>query len=87
LPKRTRKAAPGNGRLRFYANLLPRLDYAEIAGSGLDARRYGRISGASPIYASIYQFIIVTMISAASGIAGLVVTLLFVRTFSQRPHS
>jgi putative ABC transport system permease protein len=54
---------------------------------GLDARRYGRISGASPIYASIYQFIIVTMISAASGIAGLVVTLLFVRTFSQRPHN
>ena len=34
------------------------------------------VSGASPIYAGIYQFIIVAMILAASGIAGLIVTLL-----------
>jgi putative ABC transport system permease protein len=41
------------------------------------------VSGASPVYAGIYQFIIVAMILAASGIAGLVVTLLMrTRTFS-----
>ena len=34
------------------------------------------VSGASPVYAGIYQFIIVAMILAASGIAGLVATLL-----------
>jgi hypothetical protein len=34
------------------------------------------VSGAGPIYASIYQFIIVAMILAASGFAGLIVTLL-----------
>jgi putative ABC transport system permease protein len=34
------------------------------------------VSGASPIYAGIYQFVIVAMILAASGIAGLIVTLL-----------
>jgi putative ABC transport system permease protein len=41
------------------------------------------VSGASPIYAGIYQFIIVAMILAASGIAGLIVTLLMrARAFS-----
>jgi putative ABC transport system permease protein len=41
------------------------------------------VSGASPIYASLYQFIIVAMILVASGLAGLVVTLLMrTRTFS-----
>jgi putative ABC transport system permease protein len=41
------------------------------------------VSGASPIYAGIYQFIIVAMILAASGIAGLIVTLLMrARVFS-----
>jgi hypothetical protein len=34
------------------------------------------VSGTSPIYAGIYQFIIVAMILAASGIAGLISTLL-----------
>ena len=34
------------------------------------------ISGASPVYAGIYQFIIVAMILAASGITGLTVVLL-----------
>ena len=41
------------------------------------------VSGASPVYAGIYQFIIVAMILAASGIAGLIVTLLMcTRAFS-----
>jgi putative ABC transport system permease protein len=41
------------------------------------------VSGASPVYAGIYQFVIVAMILAASGIAGLIVTLLMrTRTFS-----
>jgi putative ABC transport system permease protein len=34
------------------------------------------VSGASPIYAGIYQFIIVAMILAVSGITGLLTTLL-----------
>lgn len=37
------------------------------------------VSGANPIYASIYQFVIVTMILAATGITGVVATVL-VRT-------
>jgi len=41
------------------------------------------VSGASSIYAGIYQFIIVAMILAASGIAGLIATLLMrARVFS-----
>ena len=41
------------------------------------------LSGASPVYAGIYQFIIVAMILAASGITGLLVTLLMrMRIFS-----
>jgi putative ABC transport system permease protein len=41
------------------------------------------VSGASPVYAGIYQFIIVAMILAASGIAGLVATVLMrARVFS-----
>ncbi len=34
------------------------------------------VSGASPIYAGIYQFIVVAMIFAASGITGLIATVL-----------
>jgi hypothetical protein len=34
------------------------------------------VSGASPVYAGIYQFIIVAMILVASGITALIVTLL-----------
>jgi putative ABC transport system permease protein len=34
------------------------------------------VSGASPVYAGIFQFIIVAMILSASGITGLIVTLL-----------
>jgi putative ABC transport system permease protein len=41
------------------------------------------VSGASPVYAGIFQFIIVAMILSASGIAGLVATLLMrAQTFS-----
>jgi putative ABC transport system permease protein len=41
------------------------------------------VSGAGPIYAGIFQFTIVAMILAASGIAGLIVTLLMrARAFS-----
>ena len=41
------------------------------------------VSGASPVYAGIYQFVIVAKILAASGIAGLIVTLLMrTRAFS-----
>ena len=68
-----------------YASLLPRLDMLKSLGlvwiPGVMAGMM--VSGASPIYAGIYQFIIVAMILAASGIAGLVVTLLIrTRAFS-----
>ena len=63
-----------------YASLLPRLDMLKSLGlvwiPGVMAGMM--VSGASPIYAGIYQFVIVAMILAASGIAGLLVTL-FIR--------
>jgi len=68
-----------------YASLLPRLDMLKSLGlvwiPGVMAGMM--VSGASPVYAGIYQFIIVAMILAASGIAGLIVTLLMrARVFS-----
>jgi len=61
-----------------YASLLPRLDMLKSLGwvwiPGVMAGMV--VSGASPVYAGIYQFIIVAMILSASGIAGLVVTVL-----------
>ena len=68
-----------------YASLLPRLDMLKSLGlvwiPGVMAGMM--LSGASPVYAGIYQFIIVAMILAASGIAGLAVTLLIrMRAFS-----
>ena len=68
-----------------YASLLPRLDMLKSLGfvwiPGVMAGML--VSGASPIYAGIFQFIIVAMILAASGIAGLVATLLMrARAFS-----
>lgn len=61
-----------------YASLLPRLDMLKSLGlvwiPGVMAGMM--VSGANPIYAGIYQFIIVAMILTASGIAGLVMTLL-----------
>jgi putative ABC transport system permease protein len=61
-----------------YASLLPRLDMMKSVGlvwiPGVMAGMV--VSGASPVYAGIYQFIIVAMILAASGITGLVATVL-----------
>ena len=59
-----------------YASLLPRLDMLKSLGlvwiPGVMAGMV--VSGASPVYAAVYQFVVVAMILAASGIAGLVVT-------------
>jgi putative ABC transport system permease protein len=61
-----------------YASLLPRLDMLKSLGlvwiPGVMAGMM--VSGASPLYASIYQFVVVAMIFAASGITGLVAALL-----------
>lgn len=69
-----------------YASLLPRLDMMKSLGlvwiPGVMAGMM--VSGASPVYAGIYQFIIVAMIFAASGITGLVVTL-FIRNRAFSP--
>jgi putative ABC transport system permease protein len=72
-------------RSAVYACLLPRLDMLKSLGlvwiPGVMAGMV--VSGASPVYAGIYQFIIVAMILAGSGIAGLVITLLMrARAFS-----
>jgi putative ABC transport system permease protein len=68
-----------------YASLLPRLDMLKSLGlvwiPGVMAGMV--VSGTSPVSASIYQFILVAMILTASGITGLVVTLLMrTRAFS-----
>ena len=68
-----------------YASLLPRLDMLKSLGfvwiPGVMAGML--VSGASPIYAGIFQFIIVAMILSASGMAGLAATLLMrAQTFS-----
>jgi putative ABC transport system permease protein len=68
-----------------YTSLLPRLDMLKSLGlvwiPGVMAGMM--VSGASPVYAGIYQFVIVAMILSASGIAGLIVTLLMrARAFS-----
>jgi putative ABC transport system permease protein len=73
-------------RSAVYASLLPRLDMLKSLGfvriPGVMAGML--VSGASPVYAGIFQFIIVAMILAASGIAGLVATLLMrTRAFSK----
>ena len=68
-----------------YASLLPRLDMLKSLGlvwiPGVMAGMM--VSGASPVYAAVYQFILVVMILTASGIAGLVATVLLrTRAFS-----
>ncbi len=68
-----------------YASLLPRLDMLKSLGlvwiPGVMAGMM--VSGVNPIYAGIYQFVVVAMILAASGITGLVITLLIrTRVFS-----
>jgi putative ABC transport system permease protein len=72
-------------RSAVYASLLPRLDMLKSLGlvwiPGVMAGMM--VSGASPIYAGIYQFVIVAMILVACGIAGVLVTVLMrKRTFS-----
>lgn len=72
-------------RNAVYASLLPRLDMLKSLGlvwiPGVMAGMM--VSGASPIYAGIYQFVIVAMILAASGITGLgVIALVRTRAFS-----
>ena len=61
-----------------YASLLPRLDMMKSLGlvwiPGVMAGMM--VSGASPVYAGIYQFVVVAMILAASGITGLIATVL-----------
>src|SRR5437763_10836543 len=61
-----------------YASLLPRLDMLKSLGlvwiPGVMAGMM--VSGASPVYAGIYQFVIVAMILPASGITGVVATFL-----------
>lgn len=68
-----------------YASLLPRLDMLKSLGfvwiPGVMAGML--VSGASPVYAGIFQFIVVAMLLAASGIAGLIATILMrMRAFS-----
>jgi putative ABC transport system permease protein len=61
-----------------YASLLPRLDMLKSLGlvwiPGVMAGMM--LTGTSPVYAAIYQFVIAAMILTASGIAGLVATVL-----------
>ena len=72
-------------RNAVYASLLPRLDTLKSLGlvwiPGIMAGMM--LSGANPVYAGIYQFVIIAMILAGSGITSLVVVLLVrTRTFS-----
>ena len=61
-----------------YASLLPRLDMLRSLGlvwiPGVMAGML--VSGASPLYAGIYQFVIVAMILVASAISGMAITAL-----------
>ena len=68
-----------------YASLLPRLDMLKSLGlvwiPGVMAGML--VSGASPVYAGIFQFIIVAMLLAVSGITALTATVLMrARAFS-----
>jgi putative ABC transport system permease protein len=79
------KSAAAYVRAAVYASLLPRLDMLKSLGlvwiPGVMAGMM--VSGTSPIYAGIYQFVIVVMILVASGISGMgAVALMQKRTFS-----
>jgi len=68
-----------------YASLIPRLDQLKSLGivwiPGVMAGML--VSGASPVYAGIFQFIVVATLLAASGIAGLTAIILMrTRAFS-----
>jgi putative ABC transport system permease protein len=78
-----------NVQSAVYASLLPRLDMFKSLGlvwiPGVMAGTM--VSGANPVYAGIYQFIIVAMILAASGIAGLSLHCSREHALSLRPHN
>jgi putative ABC transport system permease protein len=61
-----------------YASLLPRLDMLKSLGivwiPGVMAGML--VSGGNPVYAGIYQFIVVAMLLSASGITAIIATLL-----------
>ena len=61
-----------------YASLLPRLDMLKSLGLvWIPGVMVGMmVSGVNPLYAGIYQFVVVAMILASSGVAGLFITLL-----------
>jgi putative ABC transport system permease protein len=65
-------------RASVHASLIPRVDTLRSLGivwiPGLMAGMI--IAGANPIYAAIYQFVVIAMIYAASGITSLVSTML-----------
>jgi putative ABC transport system permease protein len=69
-----------------YASMLPRLDMLKSLGlvwiPGVMAGML--VSGADPLYAAIFRFVIVTMILSASAITGLLI-ILFVRSCSFSP--
>lgn len=76
-------AAPGATVSRFvrsavYASLIPRLDSIKSLGivwvPGMMAGMI--VSGANPVYAGVYQFIVMAMIFAAASITSLCITLL-----------
>ncbi len=68
-------------RSAVYASLIPRLDSLQSLGivwvPGMMAGMI--LSGANPVFAGIYQFIVMAMIYAASGITALSTTLLLRR--------
>lgn len=76
----SRSAAP-YVQAAVYASLLPRLDMLKSLGlvwiPGVMAGMM--VSGSSPLYAGIYQFMIVVMILVASGISGMGVVALMQR--------
>jgi putative ABC transport system permease protein len=76
-------AEPGNSvapftQASFEASLIPAIDSMRSLGivwiPGLMAGMM--LSGARPVYAAIYQFVVLAMIFAASGLTSLVSTLL-----------
>jgi putative ABC transport system permease protein len=83
-------AAPGVTVAPFvqsavYASLIPRLDSIKSLGivwvPGMMAGMI--VSGANPVYAGVYQFIVMAMILAASSLTSLMITLLLrTRAFS-----
>ncbi|MBB4349417.1 ABC transporter permease [Aliirhizobium cellulosilyticum] len=75
------KSAAPYVQAAVYASLLPRLDMLKSLGlvwiPGVMAGMM--VSGSSPLYAGIYQFMIVVMILVASGISGMGVVALMQR--------